>query len=171
MESRTTRRDRRSSRCVGRRSWLRFKACAKSSAASCAGAFHARCLIVVIVVKELFIATSCGWVRRKHCRQTDAWHHRTDAMTSIAAFVGISIALIGGEKWQKRGCGRAFRFAPHRNEVSITQAALRKSYHRAASELGFIVQATAGVTPGVLKSRNVWPGRWASIFMSTFISE
>jgi cation diffusion facilitator family transporter len=32
--------------------------------------------------------------------QTDAWHHRADAMTSIAAFIGISIALIGGERWQ-----------------------------------------------------------------------
>ena len=32
--------------------------------------------------------------------QTDAWHHRADALTSIAAFVGISIALVGGEKWQ-----------------------------------------------------------------------
>jgi cation diffusion facilitator family transporter len=32
--------------------------------------------------------------------QTDAWHHRTDALTSIAAFIGISVALIGGEAWQ-----------------------------------------------------------------------
>jgi len=29
----------------------------------------------------------------------DAWHHRSDAMTSMAAFVGILIALIGGEKF------------------------------------------------------------------------
>lgn len=27
----------------------------------------------------------------------DAWHHRSDALTSAAAFLGISIALIGGE--------------------------------------------------------------------------
>jgi cation diffusion facilitator family transporter len=32
--------------------------------------------------------------------KTDAWHHRIDAMTSIAAFIGISIALIGGKPWQ-----------------------------------------------------------------------
>jgi cation diffusion facilitator family transporter len=32
--------------------------------------------------------------------KTDAWHHRMDAITSIAAFIGISVALIGGEKWQ-----------------------------------------------------------------------
>ena len=26
----------------------------------------------------------------------DAWHHRSDALTSVAAFIGISIALLGG---------------------------------------------------------------------------
>jgi cation diffusion facilitator family transporter len=29
----------------------------------------------------------------------DAWHHRSDAITSAAAAIGISIALIGGPKW------------------------------------------------------------------------
>src|SRR5262249_54790161 len=29
----------------------------------------------------------------------DAWHHRSDAITSVAAAVGISIALIGGERY------------------------------------------------------------------------
>jgi cation diffusion facilitator family transporter len=28
--------------------------------------------------------------------ETDAWHHRADAITSAAAFIGISIAVIGG---------------------------------------------------------------------------
>jgi cation diffusion facilitator family transporter len=32
--------------------------------------------------------------------QTDAWHHRSDAITSALAFVGISIALIGGKGWE-----------------------------------------------------------------------
>jgi cation diffusion facilitator family transporter len=31
--------------------------------------------------------------------QTDAWHHRSDAMRSLAAAVGISAALIGGPSW------------------------------------------------------------------------
>lgn len=30
----------------------------------------------------------------------DAWHHRSDAITSAAAFIGISVALIGGEGWE-----------------------------------------------------------------------
>lgn len=32
--------------------------------------------------------------------KADAWHHRSDAVTSIAAFIGISIALIFGEGYE-----------------------------------------------------------------------
>ncbi len=31
---------------------------------------------------------------------TDAWHHRSDALTSLAAFIGISIALLGGDGFE-----------------------------------------------------------------------
>jgi cation diffusion facilitator family transporter len=30
----------------------------------------------------------------------DAWHHRADAISSLAAFIGIGIALIGGRGWE-----------------------------------------------------------------------
>ena len=32
--------------------------------------------------------------------RADAWHHRADAITSLAAFIGISVALIGGDGWE-----------------------------------------------------------------------
>lgn len=32
--------------------------------------------------------------------KADAWHHRSDAITSIAAFIGISIALFAGEGYE-----------------------------------------------------------------------
>jgi divalent metal cation (Fe/Co/Zn/Cd) transporter len=32
--------------------------------------------------------------------KSDAWHHRSDALTSAGAFVGISIALIGGRGYE-----------------------------------------------------------------------
>jgi cation diffusion facilitator family transporter len=32
--------------------------------------------------------------------QADAWHHASDAFTSAAAFIGISIALWGGPGWE-----------------------------------------------------------------------
>lgn len=59
-------------------------------------------LIVVVIVKELLFRTvnRLGRDAESTAIQTDAWHHRTDAMTSIAAFIGISIALLGGPRWQ-----------------------------------------------------------------------
>ena len=58
-------------------------------------------LIVVIVVKESLyrFVIRLGKDVESTAVKTDAWHHRADALTSMAAFVGISIALIGGEKW------------------------------------------------------------------------
>ena len=32
--------------------------------------------------------------------KADAWHHRSDAITSAAAFVGIAIAIVGGEGYE-----------------------------------------------------------------------
>jgi cation diffusion facilitator family transporter len=32
--------------------------------------------------------------------KADAWHHRADAITSAAAFIGISIAVVGGPGWE-----------------------------------------------------------------------
>ena len=55
-------------------------------------------LIVVVVVKEFLyrFVIRIGRDVESTAMQTDAWHHRFDALTSVAAFVGISIALIGG---------------------------------------------------------------------------
>lgn len=60
-------------------------------------------LIIVVVVKEFLYryVIRLGKDVESVAVQTDAWHHRADAMTSIAAFIGISIALIGGEAWQR----------------------------------------------------------------------
>jgi cation diffusion facilitator family transporter len=59
-------------------------------------------LVVVVVVKEtLFrVVHRVGQRAGSAAVQTDAWHHRIDAITSIAAFVGISVALVGGPRWQ-----------------------------------------------------------------------
>lgn len=56
----------------------------------------------IIVWKEL----SYRWVERKgkETRSTalkaDAWHHRSDAITSLAAFIGISIAVWMGQGYE-----------------------------------------------------------------------
>ena len=59
-------------------------------------------LVVVIVIKEILFryVNRIGRNLESTAVQTDAWHHRSDALTSTAAFIGISIALIGGERWQ-----------------------------------------------------------------------
>jgi len=55
-------------------------------------------LVFVIIIKEaLFRFTdNIGEKTASTAVIADAWHHRSDAITSGAAFVGISIALIGG---------------------------------------------------------------------------
>jgi cation diffusion facilitator family transporter len=59
-------------------------------------------LLLVVLVKEFLFRkvlrvsgeTGSGAVK------ADAWHHRSDAITSAAAFIGISIALWGGPGWE-----------------------------------------------------------------------
>ena len=59
-------------------------------------------LAIVIVIKELMtrrvqrIAVAEG----STALAADAKHHRSDALTSIAAFIGITVALAGGVGWE-----------------------------------------------------------------------
>jgi cation diffusion facilitator family transporter len=59
-------------------------------------------LVAVIVVKEVLFrrVLAVGEAVSSTAVQADAWHHRSDAITSAAAFVGISVALIGGTGWE-----------------------------------------------------------------------
>jgi cation diffusion facilitator family transporter len=58
---------------------------------------------IIILIKEL----SYRYVKKKSIEtnssslHADAWHHRSDAISSLMAFVGISIALIFGEGFEK----------------------------------------------------------------------
>ena len=59
-------------------------------------------LLIVIAIKEL----SYRHVKKKSTElnstvlSADAWHHRSDALTSLAAFIGISVALFMGEGYE-----------------------------------------------------------------------
>lgn len=56
---------------------------------------------VVIIKEALFrFVLKVGNETSSSAVKTDAWHHRSDAITSIAAFVGILIAVIGGEGYE-----------------------------------------------------------------------
>ena len=59
-------------------------------------------LVVVIVIKETLFryVFRVGDDVRSTAVKSDAWHHRADALTSIGAFIGISVALIGGQGYE-----------------------------------------------------------------------
>lgn len=65
-------------------------------------AFTLIVLVVVVLIKETlfrFLFSVAEDVRSISVK-TDAWHHRSDALTSVAAFIGISVALIGGKGYE-----------------------------------------------------------------------
>ena len=59
-------------------------------------------LALVIVTKETLyrFVFKVGNELTSTAVKSDAWHHRSDAITSAAAFIGISIALIGGKGYE-----------------------------------------------------------------------
>jgi cation diffusion facilitator family transporter len=59
-------------------------------------------LVGVVVVKEVLFrkVLAIGSEVGSTAVKADAWHHRSDAITSVAAFIGISIALVGGPGWE-----------------------------------------------------------------------
>ena len=61
-------------------------------------------LVAVIIIKEALARVADRAARRaggSSAGTADAWHHRSDAITSAFAFVGITVALIGGPSWAR----------------------------------------------------------------------
>jgi cation diffusion facilitator family transporter len=60
-------------------------------------------LVAVIITKEVLFRfiIKVGNTVDSVAVKNDAWHHRSDAITSGAAFIGISIALIGGPGYEQ----------------------------------------------------------------------
>jgi len=59
-------------------------------------------LVGVVLIKELLSRrlTREGRALDSTALATEGWHHRSDALTSGAAFIGIAIALAGGPGWE-----------------------------------------------------------------------
>lgn len=59
-------------------------------------------LLIVIGIKESMFryVLNIGKKINSQAVKADAFHHRSDAITSVAAFIGISIALIGGKGYE-----------------------------------------------------------------------
>ena len=59
-------------------------------------------LLAVVAIKELLYRKFLQQSAQigSAALESDAWHHRSDAITSASAFIGISLTLIGGNQWQ-----------------------------------------------------------------------
>ena len=111
-------------------------------------------LVIVIAVKESlfrFVLRESETVSSSAV-ETDAWHHRSDAITSAAAFLGITIALIGGKGYEAAdnwaalvaACVIAF------NGWRLLRPAFNELMDRAPDrELIGKIRAVAGTIPGV----------------------
>ncbi len=112
-------------------------------------------LAVVIVVKELLAKRV---LRVSHATgsmvvRADAWHHRSDAITSGAAFLGIGAALLGGEGWEPADDWAALVAAVVIcvNGSWLLRSALADLMDRAPEPALLVTVATAALeTPGVL---------------------
>jgi cation diffusion facilitator family transporter len=90
--------------------------------------------------------------------QADAWHHRSDAITSGAAFLGISIALLGGQAYAAADDVAALLASGviAFNGVRLLRPALGDLMDRAPEEeLLENVAAEAAREPGVLHIEKV----------------
>jgi cation diffusion facilitator family transporter len=112
-------------------------------------------LIVVIVIKETLFryANRIGRKVESTAVQTDAWHHRSDALTSAAAFIGISLALLGGERWQSADDWAAI-FACAviaANGVRLMRPAFYEIMDTAPRKIVIAVSSVASTVPGVIE--------------------
>jgi cation diffusion facilitator family transporter len=108
-------------------------------------------IAVVVIVKEVLsrkilrVARETGSTAVK----ADAWHHRSDAITSAAAFIGIGVALWGGPGWEPADDWAALVAAAiiACNGVLLLRPAVRDLMDRMPEELSVeqIAAAAAGV--------------------------
>jgi cation diffusion facilitator family transporter len=85
--------------------------------------------------------------------QTDAWHHRSDALTSAAAFIGISAALIGGKGWESADDWAAL-FACAviaANGIRLLRPAFYEIMDTAPRKIVKSVCSVASTVPGVIE--------------------
>jgi cation diffusion facilitator family transporter len=111
-------------------------------------------LVAVVATKEWLFGRlwRVGTAVDSTSLRADAWHHRSDALTSAAAFLGIALALLLGEGYESLdawaalfACGIIFF-----NGYRILASALAEIMDRAAP-LEYLerVRAIAGAVPGV----------------------
>ncbi|MBX3147608.1 MAG: cation transporter [Gemmatimonadales bacterium] len=120
-----------------------------------------------LVVLVAVVAVKVAWSRHvmRVARQAgsglvaaDAWHHQSDAITSVAAFLGISIALIGGQGWESADDYAALLASGliFWNGLGIVRPAVAELMDRAPSdELLAEIDRAARTVPEVLATEKI----------------
>jgi cation diffusion facilitator family transporter len=111
-------------------------------------------LVLVVLVKEVLFrrVLQVGADVGSTAVQADAWHHRSDAITSAAAFIGISVALIGGPGWEAADDWAALLASGIivYNAIGVFRPAAQDLMDRApGEEMVTRVAAAAAAVPGV----------------------
>lgn len=111
-------------------------------------------LVLVVVVKETLFRKvfTVGAEVGSTAVKADAWHHRSDAITSATAFVGILIAVLHGPGWQDADDWAAIAAAGviFYNAARILRSALGDLMDRAPdAPLVKAVEQAATATEGV----------------------
>jgi len=111
-------------------------------------------LVLVVAAKEIFARRmrAAGRAVASATLKAEAWHHRSDALTSGAAFVGISIALLGGPGYETADAWAALAACAVivYNGLGIARGALLEVMDTAASaEVENAVRAVAEGVAGV----------------------
>jgi cation diffusion facilitator family transporter len=112
-------------------------------------------LVTVVIVKWRISRRvhSVGVTIGSTAVTADAWHHLSDAITSTAAFVGISIALWGGPGWEPADDWAALLATGviAYNGISILRSALRDLMDATPrDEIVTEIRSIAENVPGVL---------------------
>ena len=117
-------------------------------------------LVGVVLIKEglfRFVLRNAAQIGSQAV-SADAWHHRSDAITSTAAFVGITIALLGGPGWEEADDWAALlaSLLILYNGAVILRPALQELMDRSPDETTLqSVDAAARGVPGVLATEKL----------------
>lgn len=115
---------------------------------------------VVVLVKEWLFRKVFGVGRETGSTavKADAWHHRSDAITSAATFIGIAIALWGGPGWESADDWAAVIAAAiiAINGYAMLRPAIHDLMDRVPDDaLVHQIAATARQVPGVLHTEKL----------------
>ncbi len=117
-------------------------------------------LVMVVLVKEAWFRVVLSGAREtgSDLVAADAWHHRSDAITSAFAFVGIGVALLGGSGWEAADdvaalCAAVVILV---NGARIIQPAVLELLDRAPdADVVAAVEAAARGVPGVRQTEKL----------------